>query len=257
MSSNILWVYGQRTIKGRIIDENLETLPGAKVYDKDTLLLGETGINGYFEVSIPKKADALVLGFIGYEWTTVSIPDNCEYLEVILLHDALYHYKSSRRVDRLRKRRFDKLPDLHEIAVGKGLFINGTRCYLREFTPIKPQLDKIGKQLRAKRKANKRHFKELAIGDTIRIPYSGSYRHDGTDRTTLFVFSYVVDGNDFDCIIGGVIVDKNRRDSGYNVVYKVTDTKQCKYNSIVYDRKDVSLGEEFSHNMKYFRVITE
>ena len=228
-----------------------------KIFVEDTLLLGETDLGGYFEVSIPEESKKLNFGWLGYEWATVSVTDSCEYLEVILMPNVLYHYKSNRKIDRLRKQEFDKLPELHKKAVDKGLFKNDKPCYKREFIPERPQREEIGKQLRAERKAIRKFFRELAIGDTISIPYSGSYRHDGTDRTTLSVFSYVVDGNDFDCIIEGVIVDKNRRNSGFNVVYRVTDTKWCKYDSIVYEGKNMLVGEEFSHNVKYFKVITE
>lgn len=257
MTSNFLCAYGQRTIKGRIIDGNLDILPAAGIYDADTLRLGKTDIDGYFELSIPKEADTLIFGFIGYEFATVSIPYTCEYFEIILLPYVRYHYKSNRKIDRLIKKEFDKLPELHGKAVEKGLFIMNAPCFHREFQPIKPRLDKISEQLRVKRKAIKRDFKDLAIGDTIRIPYSGSYGSDGTDRTTLSVFSYVVDGNDFDCIIEGVIIDKNRRNRGYNIVYKVTDTSQCRYDSIIYESKDMLIGRELSHNMKYFKVIKE
>jgi hypothetical protein len=257
LSSNFLSAYGQRTIKGRIIDGNLDILPAAVIYDADTLGLGNTDIDGYFELSIPKEANTLIFGFIGYEFATVSIPDTCEYLEIILLPYIRYHYKSNRKIDRLRKKEFDKLPEFHGKAVEKGLFTMNTPCFHREFHPIKPRLDKISEQLRAKRKAIKKDFKGLAIGDTIRIPFSGTFRHDGTDRTTLSVFSYVVDGNDFDCLIEGVIIDKNRRNRGYNIVYKVTDTSQCRYDSIVYESKGMLVGREIRHNMKYFKVITE
>lgn len=235
----------------------MNVLPAARIYSKDTLLLGETDVDGYFEVSIPKEADTLIFGFIGYEFATISIPINCLYLEVMLLPDVLYHYKSNQKIDRHRKKEFDKQPDLHKEAAGKGLFKNGAPCFQREFEPIKPRLDKIRDQLKAKRKAIKKDFKELAVGDTIKIPYGGSYGSDGTDRTILSDFSYVVDGNAFDCIIEGVIVEKNRRNRGYNIVYMVTDTKQCKYKSINYDNKDMLVGEIISHNMKYSKVITE
>jgi len=45
---SILWVFGQQTVKGRIIDENFDELPLARIYYKDTVLLGETDFNGFF-----------------------------------------------------------------------------------------------------------------------------------------------------------------------------------------------------------------
>jgi hypothetical protein len=250
-------VYGQRTIKGRLIDENFEILPASRVYNADMHQLGEIDSEGFFEVSVPTESDKLLFGFLGYEFATVSIPANCNYLEVILLYRGTYHYRSNRKVDRLRKKGFDKLPELHKKAVEKGIFKMDSPCYTREFIPDKPNLDQIGKELKAKRKANKRYFKDLAVGDTIRIPYSGSYGSDGTDRTALIPYSYVVGGNQFDCIIEGVIVDKKKSYNGYNFMYKVTDTGQCKYDSIIHEERDMKKGEVFKYNMKYFKVITE
>lgn len=68
-----------------------------------------------------------------------------------------------------------------------------------------------------KRSDIKENFKELSVGDTIRIPYSGSYRHDGTNSTTLFVYSYVVEDSEFDCLIEGVITDMNKSKRGYEI----------------------------------------
>lgn len=235
----------------------MEILPKARIYNEDTLLLGETDLEGYFEVGISKESNKLIFGFIGYEFAAVSVPDNCDYLEVILLPNVLYHYKSNQKIDRLRKKEFDKLPDLHKTAVDNRLFEMDKPCYHRQFIPIKPQLDEIGKQLKAKRKELKRSFKELAVGDTIRIPYSVSYRHDGTDRTTLSDFSYVVDNGGFDCIVEGVVVDKNKRSRGYNIVYRVTSTRLCKYDSLVYNGKDLLIKDTVRHNMKYSKLITE
>lgn len=221
------------------------------------LLLGESDIDGYFELSVPQKSNTLIFGFIGYEFATISFPDTCEYIEVVLEPDVLYHYKSSRKIDKLREKEFDKLSDIHSKAIDKGFFVMGEPCFYREFQPIKPRLDQIREQLRAKRKANKRYFKDLAVGDTIRIPYSGSYGSDGTDRTNLIPYSYVVGGNQFDCIIEGVIVDKSKSYNGYNFMYEVIDIEQCKYDSIIHEERDMKKGEVFRYNMKYFKVIKE
>jgi hypothetical protein len=250
-------VFGQKTVKGRIIDENLDELPGVRIYSNDTVLLGETDIDGYFEFSIPKETINLSFGFIGYETAIASIPDTCNYLEVVLLQGTIYHYKSSRKVDRLRKKEFDKLPDLHKSAKGKDLFVREYPCYRREFEPIKSRLDEISKHLKAKRQENRRRFKALAIGDTIRIPFSGTFRSDGTDRTSLTVFSYVVGDSDFKCLIEGVVLDKNKRKNGYNIIYRITSTNLCKYDSVIYNGKDVVPGEVLTHNMKYFKIITK
>lgn len=255
MLSSYVSVYGQKIITGRVIDEDLEAMPFVRVLVSDTLFLGETNLEGYFEVSVPKGTDDISFGSVGYEMAPVSIPDSCADLEVILLYNVLYHYISNRKVDRLRKRRFDKMPELHRTAMENGLFSKEAPCYQREFVPYKPQLDEIGRYLKKESKAVKEYFKELEIGDTIKVPYSGSYRADGTDRTSLSVFSYAVDDGNFDCIIEGVVVKKNRRNGGFNLVYEVVNTRLCKYDSIVYHEKEIRVGDVLTHNMKYFKVI--
>jgi hypothetical protein len=189
------------------------------------------------------------------EWTTIKVPMNCNELEIIMMVDGHYDYKSAKKIDRLRKKRFNKLPKLHAEAVTKGIFVNTSPCYTREFQPYKPRLDQIRKELIIKRKQIKDSFEALAVGDTIRIPYSGTYRSDGTDRTMLSVWSYTTDTEEFDCIIEGVVIDKNKRNKGYNIVYKVTATDSCNYDSIIYNEKNMIVGEVFEHNMKYFKVL--
>jgi hypothetical protein len=254
---SISWVFGQQTVKGRIVDENLDEMSQARIYYKDTVLLGETDFNGFFEINIPKNTTYLSIGFIGYETAIVSIPDSCKNLEVILLQDSTYHYNSRKKIDRLRKKEFDKLPELHRAAKNKGLFAREHPCYQREFEPIKSRLDEISKHIKAKKQENSRRFKALAIGDTIRIPFSGTFRSDGTDRTSLTVFSYVVSESDFKCLIEGVVLDKNKHKNGHNIVYRITSTNLCKYDSIIYNNKDVLPGEVLTHNMKYFKILTK
>jgi hypothetical protein len=245
-----------RTITGKVIDENLETLPGVRVGYRDTAQLTVTDLKGNFKIELPLEEEVLVLSMIGMEWTSIHVPSNCDHLEVILLADGIYHYKSHRKIDRLRKKEFDKLPQLHAAAVSKGPFVHHAPCFTREFHPHKPRLDQIRKQIVVKGRQIKASFEELEIGDTIRIPYSGSFRSDGTDRTTLSVWSFTTDKDQFECVIEGIILEKNRRNRGYNIVYKVTSTNWCKYDSIVYNSKNLVVGEVFEHNMKYFKVLT-
>ncbi|WP_157494114.1 hypothetical protein [Fulvivirga imtechensis] len=253
MTAADVFVYGQQTINGRVINEELVTVPEAQIYGEDTLLLGQTDLNGYFEIIVPEGINDLAFGWIGHEWASIS--DYCNYIEVILLYDATYHYRSNRKIDRLRRKRFDELSELHKQAVDGGLFKAATPCYEREFVPIKPQLDEIKEEMKAEEKVNKKYFKKLAVGDTIRIPYSGHNR-DREGRMGLVVFSYVVDNESFDCLIEGVILQKNRR-NGHNLTYKVTNLDKCNYGTVVYEDNEVTVGSILQHNMKYFKVIKE
>lgn len=246
-----------RNIQGRVISEDFEVLPEVRIQNIDTILIGKTDIDGYFKINIPRETDKLLLSWIGMEWTTIQIPKNCDTLEIIMMYDGTYDFMSSRKIDNLRRKRFNKLSELHIKAFNKGIFKTEKPCHFREFEPIKPALDKIQEQMKLKREKINIAFKVLTVGDTIGIPYSSSYRYDGTDRTTLFVYSYVVEDSGFDCVIKGVITEKNKRKKGYNLIYKVTNLDMCDYDSIVNDGKEVSIGDSIAHNMKYFKVLAE
>lgn len=228
-----------------------------KVFNKDTTEIGKSDWNGYFKIEVPKNTEKLIFAGLGYEWTKISLPTNCENLEIILLNDVLYHYKSHRKIDRLRKKRFDKITELHSQAYSKGFFKTEKPCFEQEFEFYKPELDKIAKHSKKLTKENKKNFELLKVGDTITIPFSGTYKSDGTERTSLIVYSYLVEGEDFDCKIQGVVIKKLKNRKGYFLTYKVTDTNNCKYKSLVYNNKAVEVGQILEQNMKYFKVITE
>jgi hypothetical protein len=249
-------VDAQQIIKGRILAEDLEPLPGVDIFAGANSLT-RTDIEGYFQTTISDSLDSLTFAFIGFESTTVPINESCNNFEVILMNYVLYHNISNKKVDKLRKRRFGKLSELHEIAAQKGMFHEAKPCYPREFHPHKPELDEIKKEMKAKRKTNKKYFKILKVGDTIQIPFSGSYRYDGTDRTTLHNFSYVVDGNDFECVIEGILFDKNKGFNKHELTFKVTNLEKCSYENIVYNDQEIQIGDILEYNMKYFKIIKE
>ena len=253
----IFSAFGQRTLSGRVIGEDLETPFEIKIFNQDTTEIGKTDLNGYFKIELTKETENLIFAGLGYEWSTISIPENCNYLEIILLFEYTYDFMSSNKIDRLRKKRFEKLPDLRKQAFQDGLFMENKKCFIQQFEPYKPELDKIEKQLKELSKENKRSFKRLEVGDTITIPFSGTYKYDGSERTSLFVYSYIVEGEDFDCKIKGVVTKKQKNRKGYFLTYKVTETNNCKFKSIIYNDKPVEVGQIFEQNMKYFKVIID
>ena len=247
-----------RTITGRVISEDLELLPMVYIQNSDTLLLGKTDMDGQFIIRIPQETGRLLFGYVGMEWTEIKLSKDCDTVEVVMMYGVNYDFMTLRKVDRLRKKRFDNLPSLHSDAVRNGLFENTNICYERVFkthNPTKPVLDSLSKVYKTKRKQINVTFKGLDLSDTIRIPYSGSWREDGTDRTTLHSYSNGVDGEDFDCIIRGVITDKNKRKGGYNLVCRVIDCKDCHYDNIVLNGKVLRVGEMIEFNMKYFKLL--
>ena len=130
-----------RDIQGLIISEDFEELPNVRIQNIDTLLLGETDLNGHFKIEIPQKTDKLLLSFIGMEWTTIELTEDCDKIEIIMMYDAIYDFMSLRKVDRLRLKRFNKLPELHKIAYKKGIFLTEIQSYKQDFVTIKPRLN--------------------------------------------------------------------------------------------------------------------
>lgn len=252
-----LRLYGQtRTIVGRVLSEDLETLPVVEIHLMDTLLLGKTDFEGRFKIQIPQDAYKLIFSFIGMEWTTIQLNKTCDTNEVIMMYDGTYDFMSPEKIDKLRLKRFKKLSGLHLQAHKKGLFLEPSACYTRIFESNKAYYDKVKEDRKKKDIQTKLIFEKLTIGDTIKIPYNGQYRHDGTDRTTLFVYSNWTDRASYDCIIEGTIISKNKAKKGFNLVYKVTNCDLCKSQSI-YNGKTMKVGETFEHNMRYYTILRE
>ena len=264
VSINVTETYGQRNVKGRIIDENFDELIGTRIYDSDYNLLVEADFNGFFEVNVSNETNKLVFGFLGYENANIELSDSCNYVEIILLYSGTYDFMSNRKVDRLRKKEFDKLSQLHLIAIEKGLFTNNPICYSREFEPEKPQLDEISKWIEKTKKQIKKDYQNLSVGDTIKIPFNEHY-----------AYSSLTDREDFDCIIEGIVIKKYKKryhspklswrglarfwwislKRGYNFTYEVANFDNCKSYSMVYNGKEMVIGQRFEHDMKIFKTI--
>ena len=251
-----------RVIVGRVIAEDLEPLPGVEIQNTDTVL-GRTDMDGRFKISIPQKTDNLLFLYIGMEDTDIRLRNNCDTVEVVMLYAGTYDFMTLKKVDRLRKKRFDNLPNLYSEALKNGLFKKDNICYENVFVkdePPKPVRDSISKVYKLKKKQIKDMFKGFALGDTIRVPYYGTPSYDGTGSTTLNPYSFTFDGENFDCIIQGVITEKNKRKGGYNLVYRLIDCIDCHYDKMVinepyYPEKELKIGDSFKFNMRYSKVL--
>lgn len=244
-------------LRGKVITEELDELPGVQIYDQDTSQLGTTDISGNFQLTISNQTEELIFSFIGMEWLSIPLTKGCDFKEVIVLAQWTYHYKSHRKTDRQRKEQFDNRIQLHRRAFEKGIFENESPCIVYEFIPAKPELDEIRDWMRGQKTEIKTDFQQLSVGDTIYVPYSTSWKYDGTNRTSLFSYSSYVDGTEFKCLIQGTVIDKNTRKNGYNLKFEVASCENCDYESIVLDDKIMEVGEVFEQNMKYFKVITD
>ncbi|MEM8507770.1 MAG: hypothetical protein AAF717_08065 [Bacteroidota bacterium] len=239
---------GQTTIKGRVIDGSLTPLAGASIFSRDTVLLDKADFNGYFEVDIEQPISELLFGYIGYEWTKIQGLEDCSFIEVILMQDGNYHM-SNRKIDRMRKKRFDRLREMHLAARQKGLFKSDTTCYIQEFVPWKEELDKLSKELKEFRKLNKNEFKALNKGDIVKIPFG----LDTSENRISTYYSPCSDctEEDYDYVIEGKIINKKRR----KLTLEIKITEMRKYDSLEYRGETLEVGGDFRYEMKYFEVI--
>jgi hypothetical protein len=129
-------LYSQnKTIKGRVIAEDLETVPLASIMVNDTVEVGKTDLNGFFQIEIPISINKLLFRFVGIEATKIEIADTCDEVEVVMMLSSTYDFKTLKKVDRLRMKKFKKLPALHKEAFAKGIFKTDKACYTQEFIP--------------------------------------------------------------------------------------------------------------------------
>ena len=78
----------KRIIKGTVVDENGEPLPGVTVLIKGTTVGVSTDVNGNFSIALPGKSDnSLIFSFIGMETKVVKCTDDTP-LKVTLKLDA-------------------------------------------------------------------------------------------------------------------------------------------------------------------------
>jgi hypothetical protein len=118
-----------RTITGKVIDEfEMTAVPMAIIQNRDTLQLGTTDINGNFKIELPVGTDQLLFSFIGFERTTILVPNNCGNLEIIMMPASSYDFMTMRKVNSKRYKRFRKLNDRHQEAFEKGIFKSNIPC---------------------------------------------------------------------------------------------------------------------------------
>jgi len=129
-------LYSQnKTIKGRVISDQLETTPGVLIIINDTIEVGKTDINGFFQINIPVSEKKILFRYVGLEPTTIELLDKYDEVEVVMMLSGTYDFITLKKVDRLRMKRFKKLPKLHKEAFEKGIFKTDKACYKQEIIP--------------------------------------------------------------------------------------------------------------------------
>lgn len=127
-------LYAQnKIIKGRVVDENLETLPYVSIFINDTVKVGRTDLNGFFQIDIPVYVKKISFESIGLDPATVRLVDKCEEVEIVMMLSCTYDFITLKRVDKLRIKRFRKLPKLHKEAFEKGIFKTDEACFIQQF----------------------------------------------------------------------------------------------------------------------------
>jgi len=96
---------GNITVKGKIIDENGESLPGATVQQKNTSVGSISDSDGNFSLSVPSDA-TLVVSFVGYKSIEVTVEGKIELGNITLVSDlreidqvVVIGYGTQRKVD--------------------------------------------------------------------------------------------------------------------------------------------------------------
>lgn len=128
-------LYSQnKTIKGRVIDNHfLNTLSYVTIMINDTVKVGRTDLNGFFQIEIPVSVKKILLRDVGIEPATIELADTCNEVEVVMMLSGTYDFKTPKQVDKLRMKEFKKLPVLHKQAFVKGLFKTDKACYTQVF----------------------------------------------------------------------------------------------------------------------------
>jgi CarboxypepD_reg-like domain len=130
-------LYSQnKTIRGRVIDNHLlDTLAYVAIIINDTVQVGRTDLNGFFQIEIPVSEKKILFRSVGMEPATIELANTCDEVEVIMMFSRIYDFKTLKKVDRLRMKKFKKLPELHKEAFAKGIFKTDKACYTQEFIP--------------------------------------------------------------------------------------------------------------------------
>ena len=129
-------LYSQnKTIKGRVITDDFEPVPLALIMINDTVEIDRTDLNGYFQIDNPVSEKKLLFMFVGLDPTAIKLVDKCDEVEVVMMRSSSYDFITLKKADRLRMKRFKKLPKIHKEAFEKGLFKTDKACYTQEFIP--------------------------------------------------------------------------------------------------------------------------
>lgn len=134
--SSIGSLYSQnKSIKGRVIAQNLDILPYTQILIKDTVEVGKTDLNGFFQIEIPFSVKKIKFTFIGVEVASIELKNYCKEVEVVMVLSCTCDFMTLKKVDRFRNKSYKRLPEIHKDAFEKGIFKTQRACYYQEFIP--------------------------------------------------------------------------------------------------------------------------
>jgi hypothetical protein len=117
-----------RTITGTVISEDLDIITGARIQNKDRVLIGTTDINGKFIIEVPTEVDTLMIGSIGMKWKSIKVPINGSNLEIILMCNVIYDFMSERKIKLDIIKQEKKLPEIRRKAFQMKIFKTEQPC---------------------------------------------------------------------------------------------------------------------------------
>ena len=136
ISFSICSLYSQnKTIRGRLISELLEIMPNVSIMINDTIKVGKTDLNGFFQIEIPISQKKILFGDVGLDPKTIELVDKCDKVEVVMMYTYTYDFITLKRSERKRKKRYKKLPEIHKQAFEKSIFETEYTCYDSKFEP--------------------------------------------------------------------------------------------------------------------------
>ena len=132
-------VTGQvRIVAGKVVGSEFRTrktdaayefwnLAYAKIFWQDAVI-GTTDSLGRFRIELPDIVDVIKIGAIGMYPETIRISEKCDYLEIILLPDAIYDFVTLKKEEKLRKKDRSILPELYQKAFERGVLKQAIPC---------------------------------------------------------------------------------------------------------------------------------
>lgn len=111
-----------KVICGKVIDEDLAPVVGAYIFINDTIKKSTTDINGLFHAEIPEHIQYIKIGCVGYQFETIELKPECDYIEIILMYRSTNCFPSQKQILRGIKRNYKKIPIIRNNAIKKGIF---------------------------------------------------------------------------------------------------------------------------------------